>query len=406
VESEALAALATGRVRSLFAGDVAEKSEELRAAIAGSRVLVVGGAGSIGAATVKAILAFSPRSLHVIDQNENSLAELVRSLRAARDGLTVRDFKAAPLDFGSPVTKRFLGEQEPYDFVLNFAALKHVRSEKDVPSLLQLLDTNLLKATRLIQWLVETGSVSRYFSVSTDKAANPTNLMGASKRAMEQLVFAEGGPAREIDCVTSARFANVAFSAGSLLESFLFRLEKRQPFGAPRDTRRFFVSSRESGEICLLAAVLGPCGYLLVPRLDPDSDLVAVSAVAEAVIRHHGMEPAVYTDEKSARERVDADIAVGKYPLLLTELDTTGEKPFEEFVANGEVPEEVGFSALLGLKPRTSDARAISRLLQRIREAVDVPHMQVDKNQIVEWIREVVPELAHTETGLTLDARI
>jgi FlaA1/EpsC-like NDP-sugar epimerase len=230
--------------------------------------------------------------------------------------------------------------------------------------------------------------------------------MGASKRVMEHLLFTVAGPARGIRCVTSARFANVAFSAGSLLESFLLRLEKRQPLAAPRDTRRFFVSSREAGEICLLAAVLGAPRHLLVPRLDPRSDLIELTAVAGAVIRHHGFEPVEYDDEVTARRAVDTDVARGRYPLLITPLDTTGEKPYEEFVGEGEKSEDVGFDALLALRPAVADPDSISGLLDRIERAVTEPVAHVEKSEIVSWIRDVVPELNHNETGYSLDARI
>jgi len=404
--SELLAHLATRREHSLFARDVAVRSSALESALEGSRVLVIGGAGSIGAATVAQIARYAPRSLHVVDQNENSLAELVRSLRAAPRGLAVSDFKAAPLDFGSPVMRRFLDGESPYDFVLNFAAIKHVRSEKDVPSLLQMLDTNLLKAARLIGWLEETGSTARYFSVSTDKAANPTNLMGASKRAMEQLLFAPDGPGQGMEAVTSARFANVAFSAGSLLESFLLRIEKRQPVAVPRGAKRFFVSSTEAGEICLLAAVSAPSGYLLVPRLDAHEDLVLLTDIAAAVIKHFGFDPKEYTDEEAARMSVAADVAAGRYPLLLTPLNTTGEKAAEEFVAEGESTEELGFFELLGLRPPSPEAGALSELLNRIEDAIADPQAPIEKSEIISWLRGTVPGLTHAETGLYLDARI
>jgi len=374
--------------------------------MAGSRVLVIGGAGSIGAATVDQIAHFEPRSLHVVDHNENSLAELVRSLRGASRGLSVSDFKAVPLDFGSPVMQRFLDAESPYDFVLNFAAIKHVRSEKDVPSLLQMLDTNLLKPARLIEWLEETGSTARYFSVSTDKAANPTNLMGASKRAMEQLLFAADGFVPRMESVTSARFANVAFSAGSLLESFLLRIEKRQPVAVPTATKRYFVSSAEAGEICLLAAASAPSEYLLVPRLNPDVDLVPLTEIARAVIEHFGFEPKEYTDEEAARSSVARDMESRRYPLLLTPLNTTGEKPLEEFVAEDESPEELGFVGLIGLRPPSPAPGIVPELLRRIEDAITEPHRPVQKNEIVAWLRDAVPGLTHAETGLYLDARI
>ena len=299
-----LSSLATGRSESLFAADVESRREELLPRLGGRRILVVGGSGSIGTATVAAIAAYRPQSLHVVDQNENTLAELVRTLRSDPAGLAVPDFRCLPIDFGSTIMQRMLRESPAYDYVLNFAALKHVRSEKDVCSLLQMLDTNLLKQTRLLRWLAEKGGLNRYFCVSTDKAANPVNLIGHSKRAMEHVVFSgEIAPALIAETV-SARFANVAFSDGSLLDGFLKRLQKRQPLAVPRQTRRYFISLVEAGQICLLAAFSAPHRHTLVPRLDPAADLHDLQDVAEAVLRCAGFEPALYHDEAEARTRV------------------------------------------------------------------------------------------------------
>jgi FlaA1/EpsC-like NDP-sugar epimerase len=233
-----LARLATGREKELFTEDIDRFRTELTQRIGGSRILVIGGAGSIGAATVRSLVPFGARSLHVVDQNENTLVELVRDLRSRFDASKLPDFRTLPLNFGSPIMERFLMEEEPYDFVLNFAALKHVRSEKDCCSILQMLDTNVVKPAYLLKWLVNRGGLRGYFCVSTDKAANPVNLMGASKRLMEHVIFSgEVAECRDVK-ITSARFANVAFSDGSLLQGWLMRLSQGQPLAVPRDTRR------------------------------------------------------------------------------------------------------------------------------------------------------------------------
>ena len=301
LNQHALDALVTRRSQSQFAADVVERAPDLRAAVSGKRVLVVGGAGTIGSATTALLADLQPNSLHVVDQSENYLAELVRELRGRQYGLQIGDFRTLPIDYGSAVMGRFLADAAPYDLVLNFAALKHVRSEKDVYSLLQMLDTNIVKHVRFKRWLHEFGHARRYFAVSTDKAANPTSLMGASKRLMEDVAF---DVASIGSSVTSARFANVAFSNGSLLQGFLARLEKLQPLAVPRDTRRYFVSQRESGEICLIAALLGEAGRVFFPLLDSRTELQTLQDVAERVLSLAGYRAEIFTDEAQARDAV------------------------------------------------------------------------------------------------------
>jgi FlaA1/EpsC-like NDP-sugar epimerase len=367
-------ALATGHERSRFAADMRARAGELLAAFGGRRVLVVGGAGSIGAATVRALLPFAPAAVHVVDQDENGLAELVRDVRSA--GLAPRhlDLRLMPLDYGAPVARRFLASAGPYDSVLHFAALKHVRSEKDAASVLQMIDTNVLKQERLLGWLAEDGVPGRYFAVSTDKAANPVNFMGASKRLMEHLVFSGGAPlgaARR----NSARFANVAFSAGSLLESWGRRLSKRQPMAVPVDTLRYFVSLEESAEICLLAAAATPDRHLAVPDFDAGRDLRELVPIAEAFVRSAGFEPAWYDDEPEARAAVERDAARGAWPVLRTARDTDGEKSEEVFTGAGEMT--------------VGDARLI-----------------VDKTALAACIRRAVPEFSPASAGRNLDGRM
>ncbi|SEP05591.1 Polysaccharide biosynthesis protein [Luteibacter sp. UNC138MFCol5.1] len=400
---ESLDAVVLQRDRSQFADDIVARETELRQMTRGARVLVVGGGGTIGSATTMLLAALRPAALHVVDQSENYLAELVRDLRSQPDGLHVDDFRALPLDYGSPVMGRFLAESAPYDFVLNFAALKHVRSEKDVYSLLQMLDTNVVRHVRFRRWLLAHGHGKRYFSVSTDKAANPTSLMGASKRLMEDVVF---DPALCQGAVaTSARFANVAFSNGSLLQSFLTRMAKRQPFAAPRDTRRYFVSQAESGQICLLSALLGNDQNVLFPKLDPVSQLQPLQGVAERVLQSMGYTAELFVDEDEARGAVEALAAEKRWPLLLTPLDTSGEKPYEEFVGHGESALESGLQTL-GAVRHVPSALLSAGLLDMLEDAVGRTDGPVAKARIVEAIQSVIPNFAHRETGKTLDDRV
>jgi FlaA1/EpsC-like NDP-sugar epimerase len=400
------AALVTSRANSLFDSDVLSARAQLEQVLRGARVLVIGGAGSIGAATTAELSRFPLAALHVVDANENGLAELVRDLRGRAEGLALRDFRTTPADFGAPFFERLLRAEEPYDYVLNFAAIKHVRSEKDVFSLLQMFDTNLVKADRLLGWLAARGGTKRYFCVSTDKAANPVNLMGATKRLMEHVMFAHAGATAAGITLTSARFANVAFSAGSLLEGWLYRLEKGQPLPVPRETRRYFVSMREAGQLCLLAAVVAPDRSIVIPRLD-ESLLIELEVVARAVLGAVGFEPALYDDEQAARAAVGAEVAHGRYPLLRTPLDTSGEKAFEEFVGAGESTVEIGLPNLLAVVYSGVDATNLRSLRDWVTSLVrgDAEALP-SKEQVVRAVRQVIPEFAHIETDRQLDQRL
>lgn len=396
----------TGRSEDLFSPDIQERFLDLGARIGGSRVLVVGGAGSIGSSTVKAFAKFNPRTLHVVDQNENNLAELVRDLRSDQDSFEIPDFKAIPIDFGSPIMQRFLLDSGNYDFVLNFAAIKHVRSEKDVCSLLQLLDTNIVKAERFIQWLKYSNFSGRYFCVSTDKAANPVNLMGASKRMMEHLIFSDNVASVGNFMVTSARFANVAFSEGSILDSFIHRIQKRQPLSVPKNTRRYFITLREAGQICMLAAVFGENRHVFVPKLDIERDLIDLQSIASEVIGGHGFVPAYYDTESETKAKLMMDLASGRYPVLLTSLDTSGEKPYEEFVGDDETAVEIGMKSLLGVRYLPAPKGSLENAIREIQDLINSPRRNIKKDEIISLIATVVPHLRHVETGKNLDNRM
>jgi FlaA1/EpsC-like NDP-sugar epimerase len=401
-----LAAIATGRDRSIFAADVAAHTDQINAAFGGKRVLIIGGAGSIGAATLRAILPFDPASVHVIDHNENGLAELVRDLRSTGLAGKSLDLKLMPLDYGSSVSRRFLATSGKYDAVLHFAALKHVRSEKDVSSILQMIDTNVLKQQLLMDWLAELGPPTRYFAVSTDKAANPANFMGASKRLMEHLLFTKTASPLANASITSARFANVAFSTGSLLAGFSARIERRQPIAVPREARRYFVSVEEAAEICLLAAAAYPESHLAIPRMHADKDLRALVPIAEAFIESAGFKPRLYEDEATARSSVETDSQAGAWPLLLTPLNTEGEKEREVFIGANEQPTEVGLSALLAIAQKGADAAALTDALEELRTLATRHDTKANRRDLAAIIQSVVTEFRPIESNQSLDQRM
>ncbi|MFN7092510.1 MAG: polysaccharide biosynthesis protein [Allorhizobium sp.] len=371
--------------------------------------MAIGGAGSIGASTVLQIAMRHPDTLHVVDHNENGLAELVRQLRSQPDIWSARDFQTMPLDYGSAAMRHLLGSQKPYDLVLNFAALKHVRSEKDPFSTLQMFETNLLKQERFMKWLAQTGFAGRFFTVSTDKAANPSSMMGASKRAMEHVLFNSEVAAALSGIKTSARFANVAFSNGSLLQGFENRLARLEPLAAPRDTRRYFVSLRESGELCVLAAALAPDRTIVIPRLDPERHLVPLQTIAEGFLRHHGYEPALYVDEREACAAATREKENGRWPLLLTALDTSGEKPYEEFTTEHERVREFGLPNLQAVDYLAADRNAIEAMLRETEALMgDTTVLGLSKERLKAVIAMVEPGFltTHKDAVANLDQRL
>jgi nucleoside-diphosphate-sugar epimerase len=413
---EAIAQEVTGRSVSLFAPDLVAQQNLLEGAVAGRRILVTGGAGSIGSATIMELLRLRPATLAVLDPSENNLVELTRSIRSM-DHRTAAEVLIEPLDYGSPLAASWLRSQQTFDLVLSFAALKHVRSERDTFSLLRLLEVNLLKADRFLATLRRQGHGSGgVFFVSTDKAANPVSLMGASKRVMELLLWAhaqagtpasllDGGSAPPLPRVSAARFANVAFSDGSLPWGFLQRLEKHQPLAAPGDVRRYLLSPREAGQLCLLATLCCPHRHVLVPLLDPVDDLVSFTDIAVATLHAFDLEPAWFDDAELARISVTTEQARGRYPILVTTSDTSGEKDIEEFVAIGEQALDAGLAAARVVAGPVVDAAKLATVLQGIALAVDGA-VQVAKHDLVDLLTRVVPELAHKETGTSLDGKM
>ncbi|MDM9620893.1 polysaccharide biosynthesis protein [Rhizobium sp. S96] len=400
--------IATGRLSSLFDVDVALLEEKLQHAISGKRILVVGGAGSIGSSTVLQLITRMPKALHVIDQNENGLAELVRQLRSRPSDWSVKDFQALPLDYGSAAARHFLYAQQEYDLVLNFAALKHVRSEKDPFSTLQMFETNLVKQVRLMTWLAERGFAGRLFTVSTDKAANPSSMMGATKRVMEHVLFSSSAARALSGPKSSARFANVAFSNGSLLQGFQNRLARGEPLAAPIDTRRYFVSLAESGQICAIASTVVPDMSIVIPKLNPNEHLILLHDIAERFLKWHGFSPAIYQDEKAACANVENERSRGRWPLLLTPLDTAGEKPYEEFTTAAERRADLGLPNLETVEYDLASQAAVDQVVAEVCKLLEDPKTVVSKDLLKEIIAIVEPGFleTHRDSKTYLDQRL
>lgn len=400
-----------GRATSFFHADLDRCSGDLDALIRGSRILLIGGAGSIGSNTLRTIIPFEPRSLHVIDQNENGLAELVRGLRSSAATPPLHDLQTLPFDFGGDPFRLWLAANSAeYDYVLNFAALKHVRSEKDPFSILAMLETNVLHLDRLSRLFSGRDGLRRVFSVSTDKAANPSSMMGATKRLMEHALFRPTRPWSDATEVASARFANVAFSNGSLLQGWQERLAARQPLACPEDCRRFFVSLSESGHLCTLAGFLGADRTLVVPALDPSEHLVLLSDVAVKFLEFHGYRAHLTHDPQEALERVDELCAAGSWPILLTPLDTGGEKPYEEFVGEHEALRDARFEAVRELDYLApADPTSFQELVETVQGILDGSDPgAVTADRIKDLISRVEPSFAesHHASNKSLDQRI
>jgi FlaA1/EpsC-like NDP-sugar epimerase len=382
-----------GRHDSLFGSDIEANRAALIDTIAGSRVLVIGAAGSIGAAFVRELAPFAPAALHLVDLNENTLVEVVRDLRSS--GVPVpADFGTFSIDLGSPEFAHLAAALGPWDHVVNFSAMKHVRAERDPFSLMRMLDVNVGALHRALDW---TAGARRVFSVSTDKSVRPANLMGASKNLMEKVLFC-----REDSIASSARFANVAFSAGSLLEGFGLRLAKGQPLAAPSDVRRYFIGRREAGQLCLLAAFLADHRQVYFPRLTPEEDLMSFADIAVAVLAESGLKPLLCADEDEAKQAMGRH--PGHWPCVFAPSDTTGEKMEEEFFRLSDAPDFSRFSEVGVVDEAATDRAVIDRFLSDI--AVLRAQPRWDKAEIVAAIRRAVPELDHVERGRSLDQKM
>ena len=364
------------------------------------RILVIGGAGTIGSSFVRAALRFKPASLVVVDTNENGLTELTRDLRNGTQYNIPDDYLSYPMDFGAPVFRKMLRHRGGFDIVANFAAHKHVRSEKDRFSIEAMLDNNVFKAKDLLDLLMEFPP-EHYFSVSTDKAANPVNVMGASKKLMEEVILAycDDFP------VSTARFANVAFSNGSLPAGFMDRLAKGQPLSAPNNVKRYFVSPEESGQLCLIACVLGGAGHVFFPKLG-EEQMMTFSKIGEDFLRAQGLEPDYcQTEVEALTKAANRQLGDTKYPVLFTPANTSGEKPYEEFYTPGEDINLTKFTELGFVKNAVRRSRQeLSPLVAELRALMDRP--ETDKPAIVAALAARIPNFEHIETGKSLDGKM
>lgn len=388
-----------GRNLPVFQEDFKSMEADLTERIRSSAFLVVGGGGSIGQAVVKELFRRSPRCLHVVDSSENNLVELVRDLRSSL-GYIEGDFRTLALDASAPEYKAFIESVEPYDHVLNLAAMKHVRSEKDPFTLMRMIRTNVLMTKSTVDFAVQRGT-RRYFAVSSDKAVNPANAMGATKRAMELCLVA----ASESIEVTSARFANVAFSNGSLLYGFGLRLAKRQPLSAPQDVLRYFITAQEAAFLCLLAFLAGNNRECFFPAPGSGFQAISFRTVAEKFLTSQGFTPHPCASEEEARSRVEELSARGEWPCYFFDSDTTGEKHLEEFYS---VEETVDFNRFneVGVVswPPTRDAAGLERFLQQVLDLQETGSWS--RPDLLSPLQTLVPTFDHRDTGKFLDNRM
>ena len=388
-----------GRSDELFTSDVQMFSEQLREIVNGSRFLVIGGAGSIGQAVTKEIFKRNPLALHVVDISENNMVELVRDIRSSL-AYSSGDFRTFAIDCGSLEFESLMASQDSYDYVFNLSALKHVRSEKDPYTLMRMIMVNVFNTIKTLQ-LAKKHGAKKYFCVSTDKAANPVNMMGASKRIMEMFIMRES-LAQEI---SMARFANVAFSDGSLLHGFNQRLAKKQPLAAPNDVRRYFVTSQESGELCLLSGLLGKNRDIFFPKLSEKLHLITFSEIAVRYLKKHGYQPYQCESEDEARNKADELIANNQWPCYFFKSDTTGEKDFEEFFTSQENLDMKRFETVGVIKNKADfDEVKLDSFIDGI-ESLRKKGIWT-KDDIVNLYFELLPEFAHKETGKYLDQRM
>lgn len=388
-----------GRKESMFSNDIRDNATILEENIKNKTVLVIGGAGSIGSSFIKAVLKFKPSKLVVVDINENGLTELVRDLRSTEGQFVPPIFLTYPISFDSAAFKKIFNSNGGFDIVTNFAAHKHVRSEKDIYSIEALLENNVIKAKSLLE-LLTTNPPKHFFCVSTDKAANPVNVMGASKKLMEELILSFADKFK----ISSARFANVAFSNGSLLEGFVKRLDKGQPIACPSDVKRFFVSQEESGQICMLACILGNSKEIFFPKLDMQNDLVKFADILPGFLARHNFKPLICQTEEEAKANVNK-IGEGYYPVYLFNTNTSGEKLYEEFYTDDEEYNLGKFQALgvISKEPTFS----LENMTHHINELdLLLGKEDLSKAEIVEWLKGKIKEFDHIETGIGLDSKM
>ena len=388
-----------GREKELFEEDINSYSSKLNEIVSNSSFLVIGGAGSIGQAVAKEIFKRNPKKLHIVDISENNMVELVRDIRSSF-GYIDGEFATFALDIGSVEYDAFIKNDGEYDYVLNLSALKHVRSEKDHFTLMRMIDTNIFNTDKTIKQSIENGA-KKYFCVSTDKAANPVNMMGASKRIMEMFVHRNSQKMK----VSMARFANVAFSDGSLLHGFNQRIQKQQPIVAPNDIKRYFVTPKESGELCLMSCIFGENRDIFFPKLSEHLHLISFADIAVKYLEDLGYEPYICKDENEARILARTLPKEGKWPCLFTKSDTTGEKDFEEFFTDNEILDMDRFENLGIIKNEADfDSNKLNLFEKSMQELKD--SLSWGKEDIVEEFFKLLPAFAHKETGKYLDGKM
>ncbi len=388
-----------GRDQELFDSDIVLFNDKLSQIITQSSFLVLGGAGTIGQAVTKEIFKREPKKLHVVDISENNLVELVRDIRSSF-GYIDGEFKTYALDIGSINYDAFIKSDGEYDFVLNLSALKHVRSEKDTFTLMRMIEVNIQNTIKTIKQSKKNG-VKKYFCVSTDKAANPVNMMGASKRIMEMFLMKES-----LDIpISTARFANVAFSDGSLLHGFNQRIEKNQPLSAPKDIKRYFVTPKESGELCLMSSLLGENRDIFFPKLSEKLHLISFADIAIEYLQKIGYEPYLCSSENEARELAKILPQKGKWPCYFFNSDTTGEKDFEEFFTDRELLDMQRFENIGVIKNKPIfDNNRLDFFIKNINE---IKNKELwSRDEIVKLFFKTIPEFEHKETGKFLDNRM
>ena len=388
-----------GRSRELFADDMAAHEDELLKIVGESSFLIIGGAGSIGQAVTREIFSRSPRKMHVVDISENNLVELMRDIRSTY-GYIAGDFRVLALDVGSIEYEAFMEADGEYDYVLNLSALKHVRSEKDPYTLMRMIGVNILNTVGSIQQSVQ-NDVKKYFCVSTDKAANPVNMMGASKRIMEMFLMRHS---RDIS-ISTARFANVAFSDGSLLHGFNQRMQKRQPIVAPTDVMRYFITPAESGQLCLMSCIYGDNRDVFFPKLQQDVHLTSFAEIAVRYLDQLGYEPYFCETEEEARQLSQTMPQKNKWPCYFTITDTTGEKDVEEFYTDTETLDLSSFAGIGVIKNELLyDEVPLDFFINTINQYKR--QKRWSKEQLLELFTYMVPEFAHKDTGKYLDAKM
>lgn len=388
-----------GREQPLFSLDLENREEKLNTIVSESRFLVLGGAGSIGQATCKEIFKRQPKKLHVVDISENNMVELVRDIRS-RYGYIEGDFQTFALDIGSIEYDAFIASDGLYDYVLNLSALKHVRSEKDPFTLMRMIDVNIFNTDKTILQSIKNGT-KKYFCVSTDKATNPVNMMGASKRIMEMFLMRRSTQIK----ISTARFANVAFSDGSLLHGFNQRIEKRQPIVAPKDVKRYFVTAQESAELCLMSCVFGDNRDVFFPKFSATLHLISFADIAVKYLQQLGFEPYLCKSENEARELMETLPKQGQWPCLFNDSDTTGEKDFEEFFTAQETLDMHRFQSIGVIKNELVFDADLLLLFSKTIEQIKAGKIW-EKDKIVKLFFKLLPEFAHKETNKYLDSKM